>query len=118
MRLILLQRAAHGLDLTRQIGLAGSHYLSAKRIDIGGSGFADRYLAVGLLLIVAEQKVFFRPPAFQQLDADLAVQLRQCPGVVGRIAVHRDGGFAVHVHGADQDDAGDANDADGSNFVG
>lgn len=73
MRLVLRQRAAHRFDLTRQIGLAGGHDLSVKHIDIGNGGFADLNLAVGPLLIVAEQKVLFRPAAFQQFDADLAV---------------------------------------------
>src|ERR1700676_1592240 len=67
MRLVLLQRAAHGCDLTRQSGLASSHYLSAERLRVGDGSSTDLNLAVGLLVIVAEQKVLFRPPAFQQL---------------------------------------------------
>jgi len=118
VRLVLLQRGAHGLDLACQIGLARGDYLAAKRVDIGGGGFCNPDLAVGFLLIVAEQKILFRPPAFQQLDADLAVQLKQRPRVVRRFAIDRDGGFAVHVHAADQDHAGDADDADRGNFVG
>ena len=118
MRLILLQRRAHGLDLAGQIGLADRDDLSVQRVDIGGDGFSDLDLAVGLVGIIAKQKILFGPAALQQLDLDLAVQFEDRARVFGRVAVNRHRGFTVQMDAADQDDADHADDADRRDFMG
>src|SRR6202011_4292268 len=72
MRLVLLQRVAHALDLARQIRLAESNDFYAQRVDVGDDRLADLDLAFSLLRIVTEQKILFGATAFQQLDLDPA----------------------------------------------
>src|SRR6202011_3533481 len=81
------------------------------------NGLADPGLVLGLLRIVAKQEILLGAAAFEQFDLDLAVQLRDRPRIVGRQAVGRDSAFAVEVNAADEDDAKQADHADGEDLV-
>src|SRR6201999_4350948 len=66
---------------------------------------------------VAKQEILFGTAAFEQLDLELAVQLRDSPCVVGRQAVGRNGTLTVKVNASDEDDAEQADHADGEDLV-
>ena len=88
-----------------------------QRIDIGGDGFSDLDLAVGLGGVVAKQKILLGPAALEQFDLEIAVQLEDRSRVFGRVAVNCRRRFAIQMDAADQDDANYADDADRRDFM-
>ena len=118
MRLILLERAAHGLDSPGQVGIAGCDDFPVKPVDVGEDGFSDPDLLFGLPGIIAKQEILFSPSAFQQFSFDFRVQFNDRSRAFGSIAIHGHRGFAVQMDPANKDDTQHSDDADRRDFVG
>ena len=88
-----------------------------KRVDVGSGGSADPLVGFGHFLIIAKQKILFGAPRLQKFDLDLAAQLKNGPRSLRGLPVAGDLGLGIHMHAADEDDAGDTDDADRCNLV-
>jgi len=111
-RLVLLQRRAHGIDLSHQIRPSACGDLPAQDVDVGGGSFAKLDLAIGLFWIVAEQKILFGAPALQQFNLDLAGKLRNLPRSGRGISKGGLCPLTIKVDAADHNDADHADHAD------
>ena len=68
MRLVGIQRSAHGVDPACQIRSADRRDLPPQGVDFDDDRLADLDLRFGLLRIAAEQKVLFGAALLQEID--------------------------------------------------